>query len=51
MFTVERSYVPIWKKTSGWYTGKLFKVSSPPLEFSLYLCQKNKAVHETTQRT
>ena len=25
--------------------------SAPILEFSLYLCQKNKAVHETTQRT
>ena len=38
-------------KTSDRYTGKLFTGSPLPLDFSLYLCRKNKAVHETTQRT
>lgn len=38
-------------KISDRYTGKLFTGSPPPLDFSLYLCRKNKAVHETTQRT
>ena len=30
-------------KISDRYTGKLFTGSPPPLDFSLYLCRKNKA--------